>query len=163
MPRAQKSSPPPDLAESAASERAEPARTAGAHFADGVDWAVAGWIALVHLGALAAPWTFSWPGLVAMCVLYVLTGGIGICMGYHRLLSHQSFQTFAPIRWLLAWLGGLAGEGSAIHWSANHRRHHACSDQQGDPHSPREGFWWSHCLWCLQRTPSDACRRLHER
>ncbi len=157
--------PPPSdhLAEHRKEHSKERAELARSHFEDGVDWGAAGWIALVHLGALAAPWTFSLQGLIAMLILYVLTGGVGICMGYHRLLSHRSFQTFAPLRWLLAWLGGLAGEGSAIHWSANHRIHHARSDQQGDPHSPREGFWWSHCLWCLQRIPPDARRVLHER
>ncbi len=103
------------------------------HFPDGVDWGVVAWITVVHLGALAAPWTFSWQGLVAMFVMYWLTGGIGICLGYHRLLSHRSFQTFLPLKWFIAWIGGLAGEGSAIHWSANHRIHHAKSDHNGDP------------------------------
>ncbi len=107
----------------------------------GVDWAAATWIGLVHLGALAAPFTFSWTGLAVMLVMYFLTGCIGICLGYHRLLSHKSFETYRPMRWLIAWIGGLAGEGSAIHWSANHRIHHAKSDQAGDPHSPREGFF----------------------
>lgn len=133
------------------------------HFAHGIDWGVAAWLIVVHLGALAAPWTFSWQGLVAMFVMYVLTGGVGICMGYHRLLSHRSFSTFPPMRWLIAWIGGLAGEGSAIHWSANHRIHHARSDKQGDPHSPREGFLWSHCFWCLQKLEPEERDAMHRR
>ena len=71
--------------------------------------------------------------------LYWLTGGMGICLGYHRLLTHGSFQTYRPVRWLFAFLGGLAGEGSAVIWVANHRKHHAHSDKEGDPHSPRDG------------------------
>lgn len=145
---------------SAAGDRVASAKP---HFVEGVDWYAAGWIALVHLGVLAAPWTFTWQALVLMLVLYVLTGGVGICLGYHRLLSHRSFQTYAPIRWVIAWIGGLAGEGSAINWVANHRIHHAKSDQPGDPHSPREGFLWSHCLWCLQRSSAEHSRERHER
>ena len=133
------------------------------HFPEGVDWGVVAWIAVVHLGVLAAPWTFSWQGLVAMFALYWLTGGIGICLGFHRLISHGSFQTYKPMRWLIAWIGGLAGEGSAIQWSANHRIHHAKSDHNGDPHSPREGFMWSHALWCMQRSNPESRRALHER
>ncbi|MFO1064224.1 MAG: fatty acid desaturase [Pirellulales bacterium] len=133
------------------------------HFSEGIDWGVAAWIAIVHIGALAAPFTFSWQGLVALFVMYWLTGGIGICLCYHRLLSHRSFQTYAPVRWFLAWLGGLAGEGSAVHWCANHRIHHARSDHDGDPHSPREGFLWSHMAWCMQKMTPETRRRLHER
>lgn len=133
------------------------------HFPHGVAWGAAAWIAVVHLGALAAPWTFTWYGLTAMLVMYWLTGGIGVCLTYHRLLSHRSFATAAPIKWFLAWIGGLAGEGSAIHWVANHRIHHAKSDHEGDPHSPREGFLWSHMLWCLQNIPAAERVELHRR
>ncbi|MDG2222236.1 MAG: fatty acid desaturase [Rubripirellula sp.] len=133
------------------------------HFSSGVAWGPLIWIAVVHVGALAAPFTFSWQGLLVMFVLYWMTGGIGICLGYHRLLSHQSFQTSAPLRWLIAWIGGLAGEGSAIHWAANHRIHHARSDQSGDPHSPREGFLWSHMLWCMQHDTPEELDAMHQR
>ena len=121
------------------------------HFQHGVNIPIAFWLGLVHAGALAAPFTFTWAGLWTMLLFYWLTAGIGICLGFHRLISHRSFHT--P-RWLyltIAFIGGLAGEGSALYWGANHRKHHACSDHEGDPHSPREGFWWSHTLWCLER------------
>jgi len=141
----------------------EAANSVNSHFASGVDWPTAGWIFCIHVGALAAPWTFTWTGLGIMLGLYWLTGCIGICLGYHRLLSHQSFETYRPIRWLIAWIGGLAGEGSAIHWVANHRTHHAKSDHAGDPHSPREGFLWSHMLWCMQRIDDRHRHQLHQR
>ena len=115
----------------------------------GLDWPIVAWIILLHAGALAAPFVFSWQGLVTMILLGWLSGGIGICMGYHRLLTHRSFTTYPVMRWMIAWLGGLAGEGSAIHWVANHRKHHALSDQVGDPHSPLEGPWWSHMFWFM--------------
>ncbi len=118
-----------------------------------VAWAIIFWLLLIHLGALAAPFTFTWQGLAVAVALHWFTGGIGICLGYHRLLTHSSFKTYRPVYWLLAAIGGLAGEGSAIEWVANHRKHHAHSDQPGDPHSPREGAWWSHLLWLVWTLP----------
>ena len=84
-----------------------------------------------------------WPDLVVMAVTYLLTG-LGITVGYHRLFTHRSFKTSAPIRALLAALGSAAIEGPVIEWVANHRKHHQFSDQPGDPHSPhvdRAGGW----------------------
>jgi len=115
----------------------------------GVDWGTVVWFAIVHAGALAAPFCFTWKALGLFAGLYWLTGGIGICLGYHRLLTHGSFQTYRPVRWLIAFLGGLAGEGSAVIWVANHRKHHVHSDKKDDPHSPRDGAWWSHMLWFM--------------
>ncbi len=115
----------------------------------GYDWPVVVWIAVVHLGALAAPFFFTWKALGICVFLSWLTGSIGVCMGYHRYLTHGSFATYRPIRWLLAFIGGLSGEGSALTWVANHRKHHMFSDKEGDPHSPRDGNWWSHMLWFM--------------
>ncbi len=115
----------------------------------GIDWPVVVWIGLVHVLALVAPFFFSWQGLVACAVLIFITGSMGVCMGYHRCLTHGSFKTYRPVRWLFAFLGGLSGEGSALTWVANHRKHHDFSDKEGDPHSPRDGGWWSHMLWFM--------------
>ena len=133
------------------------------HFDQGIAWGPAIWIGIIHLGVLAAPWTFTWAGFGVLLFMYWLTGGIGICMTFHRLLSHKSFETYRPLRWTLAWIGGLAGEGSAIHWVATHRKHHANSDHAEDPHSPRQGFAWSHMLWCLQRISPERKKALHQR
>jgi stearoyl-CoA desaturase (delta-9 desaturase) len=115
----------------------------------GLDWGTIIWFSIVHAGALAAPFFFTWKALGLFFGLYWLTGGVGICLGYHRLLTHGSFQTYRPVKWLIAFLGGLAGEGSAVIWVANHRKHHAFSDKEGDPHSPRDGGLWSHMLWFM--------------
>src|SRR5687767_2289014 len=112
-----------------------------------VNWPNVIWLTLVHLGCLAAPFFFSWEAVVLTLALHWLTGGIGICLGFHRHLTHLSFTTYKPVRWLLAFIGGLAGEGAVIDWVANHRKHHAHSDQEGDPHSPHDGPWWSHIFW----------------
>jgi len=76
-----------------------------------------------------------WPDLVVLAVTYVLTG-VGVTVGYHRLFTHRSFKTSAPMRALFAVLGSAAIEGPVIEWVANHRKHHRFSDQPGDPHSP---------------------------
>jgi fatty-acid desaturase len=115
----------------------------------GTNWPIAIWIAVVHVLALIAPFYFTWPALAMCGILIFVTASLGVCMGYHRLLTHRSFKTYRPIRWLLAILGGLSGEGSALTWVAQHRRHHVYSDHEGDPHTPKDGSWWSHMFWFL--------------
>ena len=78
----------------------------------------------MHLAALAAPFYFSWSGLAICVVLCWVTGCLGVTLGYHRLLTHGSFVTSKPVRWFFAFVGGISGEGSAIVWVANHRKHH---------------------------------------
>ncbi|MGC4005141.1 MAG: fatty acid desaturase [Pirellulales bacterium] len=117
----------------------------------GVDWPIVAWIAMVHVGACLAlfPYFFSWEAVIFTVVTTWISASWGICMGYHRLLTHGSFQTYRPIRWALALLGSLTGEGSALTWVSNHRLHHQFSDKDGDPHSPRHGNMWSHMLWFM--------------
>ena len=92
------------------------------------------WLVFLHAGALAAPFFFSWEAFAVCMGLYWFSGSIGVCMGYHRLLTHGSFKVHKPTRWALAFIGGLSGEGCALDWVANHRKHHAHSDHDGDPH-----------------------------
>jgi stearoyl-CoA desaturase (delta-9 desaturase) len=101
-------------------------------------------LGLVGLAAWRA-WggALRWPDLVVLGITYLLTG-LGVTVGFHRLLTHRSFKTSAPIRALLAALGSMAVEGPVIEWVANHRKHHHFSDRPGDPHSPhvdRAGGW----------------------
>ena len=117
-------------------------------------WAI-GWLGLAHVIALgAAPFTFSWEALGIAVLLHWFTGSLGICLGYHRLLTHTGMKTYRWVRYLFASIGSLAGEGSPLDWVADHRKHHAYSDQEGDPHSPNEGGWWSHMLWLVYQTHS---------
>lgn len=122
----------------------------GQHWAD-IAWPTAIWIGGVHLAALAAPFCFTWSGLAICLALYYVTGSLGVCLGYHRLLTHGSFSTWRPVKVFYAFLGGISGEGSAIDWVANHRKHHAFSDQEGDPHTPRDGGLWAHMTWMFPR------------
>ena len=99
----------------------------------------------------------SRPNRSICLVLCWVTGCLGVTLGYHRLLTHGSFVTSKPVRWFFAFVGGISGEGSAIVWVANHRKHHAFSDQEGDPHSPRDGGLWSHMLWLFpQHTTAEV-------
>ncbi|NQT38355.1 MAG: fatty acid desaturase [Planctomycetes bacterium] len=132
-------------------------------WSNGLDWPSVLWIGLIHLGALASVLCFTWKGLLVAVVLGLMTGCLGVCLGYHRLLTHRSFQTFPLIRQFLAVLGTLAGEGPPITWIAIHRKHHQYSDTEGDPHSPRQGAWWSHMLWIFPRPRSTEWRRMMER
>jgi len=93
-------------------------------------------VGLLGLAAwLAWGGALHWPDLVVLAVTYLLTG-LGVTVGFHRLFTHRSFKTSAPMRAVLAALGSAAIEGPVIEWVANHRKHHHFSDQPGDPHSP---------------------------
>jgi stearoyl-CoA desaturase (delta-9 desaturase) len=106
-------------------------------------------IVAFHIGALAALFFFSWPRLVVMLVLYVVAINVGIGMCYHRLLTHRGYQVPKWLEYIMATCATLALEGGPIFWVATHRVHHQLSDQDGDPHSPRDGGWWAHTGWLL--------------
>jgi stearoyl-CoA desaturase (Delta-9 desaturase) len=117
------------------------------------DRIITGTVTVVPLLALAfAAWQ-AWAGLlrpgdvVVFAVFYVLTG-LGVTVGFHRLFTHRSFKTTPAVRALLAILGSAAIEGNVISWVADHRKHHAFSDQPGDPHSPHvdHGDGWRGAL-----------------
>jgi fatty-acid desaturase len=121
-----------------------------------MDWVVLGWMVTMHVGALAAPFFFSWPAVGSFFLLHWMTGSLGICLGFHRFLSHKSMKLAWPARFFTTLCGVLAGEGTPLTWAATHRLHHARSDQSGDPHSPLDGPWWSHMWWMLvYRTPTE--------
>ncbi len=104
-------------------------------------------IAAMHVAALAAFWHTNWAAVIACILMYQVFGGLGICVGYHRLLTHRSFKCPRALEYTLALFGALTVEGGPIDWVAHHRQHHQYPDQEGDPHSARRGFWWSHVLW----------------
>ncbi|ESA38170.1 delta-9 desaturase [Leptolyngbya sp. Heron Island J] len=115
-----------------------------------LNWTTVTFFTLVHILALLAPWYFSWQALGLTLFLHWLFGSIGICLGYHRLLSHRSFQVPKWLEYLIAVIGTLALQGGPIFWVAGHRLHHAhTEDEQEDPYSAKRGFWWSHMLWML--------------
>lgn len=112
-------------------------------------------LALVHLCALAVfvPGLSSWSAVGAAAVLIYVTGGLGVTLGFHRLLTHRSLQVPKGIEYVLTVLGVLALQGGPIDWVATHRRHHTYSDRAGDPHGMDRGFWWAHVGWLFLPNP----------
>lgn len=113
-------------------------------------------MALIHGGCLLAPATFSWSALACFGVMYFITGCIGITFSYHRQLSHRSFALPKPLEYLAAYCGALAVQGDPIEWVSSHRYHHLYCDTPRDPHTPYEGFWWSHMGWLLDNDATLA-------
>jgi fatty-acid desaturase len=109
-------------------------------------------IAALHLGAIAALFFFSWSALAAAAVLWVLGQNVGIAMSYHRQLTHRGFITPKWVEYAMAICATLAMQGGPIYWVSVHRLHHQLTDREGDPHSPRDGKWWSHMGWILYGT-----------
>jgi stearoyl-CoA desaturase (Delta-9 desaturase) len=102
----------------------------------------------------------GWTDLAMFAVFYVLTG-YGVTLGFHRLLTHRSFQTHKWVEYTLAVAGSMAVQGPVMSWVADHRKHHAHTDQEGDPHSPHghgggfrgavAGLWYAHMGWLFDR------------
>jgi stearoyl-CoA desaturase (Delta-9 desaturase) len=136
----------------------------------------------VNLGAVVVPFfavvaaiVLLWNSLVSpadlaiMAAMYLLTA-LGVTVGFHRLLTHRAFQTSAALQYAFAVAGSMAVEGPVIGWVADHRKHHAHTDVEGDPHSPHvghgdglrgvlSGLWHAHVGWLLV----DQGRAQHRR
>jgi len=117
---------------------------------NGFNWGVTLFLIAFHLGAVVALFNFSWPAFFLAFFLWWVSGSLGIGIGYHRLLTHRGFKTPKWVEYFLTICGTLAMEGSPIAWVATHRIHHVFTEREGDPHSPRDGFWWSHMGWILR-------------
>src|SRR5262245_2093914 len=109
-----------------------------------INWPTTLLILMAHAGAVAALFDFSWAALGVAILLTWIADSLGIGIGYHRLLTHRGFKPPKYVEYFLTFCGTLSLHGGPISWVARHRRHHAHSDQDGDPHSPRHGFWWGH-------------------
>jgi fatty-acid desaturase len=123
--------------------------------ADRINWDTAFFVVLFHIFAITSLFFFSWQNLAAAVILWWIAGSWGIGMGYHRLFTHRGFK--AP-RWLerfLATCGSLAMQSGPIAWVTTHRIHHAFTETDRDPHSPRNGTYWSHIGWIFRGTAQN--------
>jgi stearoyl-CoA desaturase (delta-9 desaturase) len=98
----------------------------------------------------------GWTDVAIMVGMYLATA-FGITIGYHRMLTHRAFETYKPIKYLFAVLGSMSVQGAVIGWVADHRKHHAHTDEEGDPHSPHvgegsglRGLWHAHVGWLFE-------------
>jgi stearoyl-CoA desaturase (delta-9 desaturase) len=123
-----------------------------------LDWITIGFIVFLHLAALLAfiPSNFSWSAIALAVFLHWLTGCFGITLGFHRLVSHRSFQTPKWLEYFFVFCGALSCQGGVIDWVGMHRMHHLYSDTDKDPHDSHKGFWWSHIGWMIHKIPSRA-------
>jgi stearoyl-CoA desaturase (delta-9 desaturase) len=124
---------------------------------------------LALLGAM--PFAWGWGLTVvdgALAAVFYLVTLTGITVGYHRHFTHRSFKATRPVRITLAALGSMALQGPVISWVADHRRHHAFTDKEGDPHSPwlfgttpaavARGFCHAHFGWMLRPNRTNPAR-----
>jgi stearoyl-CoA desaturase (Delta-9 desaturase) len=114
-----------------------------------VNWVTTLILVGLHAGALAAFFFFSWKAFFVALALHWVAVGWGISLGYHRLHTHQSYQCPRWLEYFFAICGTMTLEGGPMFWVGTHRVHHAKSDMPGDPHSPREGTFWSHMGWIV--------------
>jgi stearoyl-CoA desaturase (Delta-9 desaturase) len=98
----------------------------------------------------------DWRDLLILAVMYMVTA-VGITVGFHRLLTHRAFASYPWVERTFAVLGSLSVQGSVMDWVADHRKHHAHTDCEGDPHSPHighgsglSGLWHAHVGWLLE-------------
>jgi stearoyl-CoA desaturase (delta-9 desaturase) len=98
----------------------------------------------------------DWIDLGIMVATYLLYG-LGVTVGYHRLLTHRAFRTYKPVEYSFAVVGSMGLQGGVLDWVADHRKHHAHTDQEGDPHSPHvghgeglKGLWHAHTGWLFE-------------
>ncbi len=120
--------------------------------AEKLNWSTIIGVSLFHIAALGAFFTFSWENLAVTLVLWWIGASWGIGIGYHRLLTHRGFTTSKWMTRFLATCGTLALQSGPISWVTTHRLHHAFTDTDRDPHSPRNGIWWSHMGWIFKGT-----------
>ena len=111
----------------------------------------------------------DWHDLVVFALVYLATG-LGVTVGFHRMLTHRAFETYRPVKYAFAVLGSMSVQGDVIGWVADHRKHHAFADEEGDPHSPHvghgegwlaslRGLWHAHVGWLfVTHSSSDAKR-----
>jgi stearoyl-CoA desaturase (Delta-9 desaturase) len=139
------------------------------------DRIITGLVTIVPFAALGvAAWqvwnsALHWHDLVVFSLVYVATT-VGVTVGFHRHLTHRSFETSKTLRGILAALGSAAVEGPVISWVADHRKHHAFSDEEGDPHSPHvghggglwgtlKGLFHAHLGWIFIHTQRGSKQR----
>jgi fatty-acid desaturase len=114
-----------------------------------INWITTIAMTAFHIGSVAAFFYIDAGAIAVMFLFWWVAGSLGIGMGYHRLLTHRGYKTHKWIEYFLTICGTLALEGGPIFWVATHRIHHQNSDHEGDPHTPREGTFWSHMGWIL--------------
>lgn len=114
------------------------------------NWSTIIGFSVFHAFAVAALFYFSWANLAASAVLWWVSGSLGIGLGYHRLLTHRGFKVPKWLEYTLSVFGTLAMQSGPLTWVTTHRVHHAFTETDKDPHSPRSGTYWAHLGWMIR-------------
>ena len=131
-------------------------------------------VVIPFLGVIVAAY-LAWgdwfgPRDVAIFAAMYIFSAFGVTVGFHRLLTHRAFETYRPLRYLLATMGSFSVQGPVLDWVADHRKHHAFTDEEGDPHSPHagqgaglggmvRGLWHAHVGWLWENNGMAQKRR----
>jgi stearoyl-CoA desaturase (delta-9 desaturase) len=116
-----------------------------------------------HMVAVAAVFTFSWSNLAAALVCWWVAASWGIGIGYHRLLTHRGFKVPKWLEYFFTTCGTLALQSGPLAWVTTHRVHHAFTEGEKDPHSPRNGTYWSHIGWIFRGTAQNQSEATKQR
>jgi stearoyl-CoA desaturase (delta-9 desaturase) len=122
-------------------------------------WPTIAGLSALHVGAIAGVvWIIVHPSLatVIAAVIGYYTSGIAVTAGYHRLFAHRAYRAAPPLRWALLIVASSTFQNSAVSWSADHRAHHAETDDDGDPHAITRGVWYAHVAWLFRRRDASA-------
>ena len=120
--------------------------------ADKFNWNTIFFVTVFHIVAVVALFTFSWQNLIAAFICWWVAGSWGIGIGYHRLLTHRGFKTSTALERFFATCATLAVQSGPLAWVTTHRIHHAFTETDRDPHSPRNGTYWAHIGWIFRGT-----------
>jgi stearoyl-CoA desaturase (delta-9 desaturase) len=116
-----------------------------------IDWLRIIPFILLHVSCLAVFFVgFSWFAVAVMFGFYLLRM-FAITAFYHRYFSHKAFKTSRAVQFIFALIGTMSTQNGPLWWAAHHRNHHRHADKPGDLHSPRDGFWYSHMGWFLNK------------
>jgi fatty-acid desaturase len=117
-----------------------------------LNWDTIVFVAAFHVLAITSLFFLTWQNLAAAAVVWWIAGSWGIGIGYHRLLTHRGLKASRWLERFLATCGSLAVQSGPIAWVTTHRIHHAFTETDRDPHSPRNGTYWSHIGWIFRGT-----------
>jgi stearoyl-CoA desaturase (delta-9 desaturase) len=120
-----------------------------------LNWNTFIFVAIFHILAVVALFTFSWTNLIVAVALWWIAGSLGIGLAYHRLLTHRGFKVPKWLEYTLTVFATLALQSGPLSWVTTHRIHHAFTETDKDPHSPRNGTYWAHIGWIFRGTAQN--------
>ena len=120
-----------------------------------IQWTTVFGVTVFHALAIWALFTFSWQNLIAALITWWIAASWGTGLGYHRLFTHRGFKVPKAVEYFFNICGSLAMQSGLISWVTTHRIHHGFTDTDKDPHSPRNGTYWSHIGWIFRGTAQN--------